>query len=210
MSKRLLGLALAVAALAAQAGSLRFDDVFDASGAASPLHYRALYRAGGSEHGLEMWRDATRLKRVTDGAVETHVERTGADFTMTVLDLRRHVATRIDRDSLYRLGNFTDWFDLAHALRHPRGEYRLSASAAPAPAPATVAACRWYELAQQGAATQMCWSADAQLPLLIVDAGGQVVWRVTELQPGPVRASVFAVHDEGFVRNDAREDLERD
>lgn len=197
---------------AGAAQALRFDQVF--ADAPVSLHYSAQYQARGASHRLEAWVDrGTRLKRVTDGAVETYAERADArepEYRMTVLDLQRHIVTRIDRTNLMRIGNFTDWFELAHALRVPRGDYRLERAAAPASASRPVAACDWYRVTQDGHASTICWSRPAALPLSIVTGDGHEVWRVTALQRGPVADPVFAIHDEGFVRNDANEDIEHD
>ncbi|MGZ5784555.1 MAG: hypothetical protein ACXWJM_01445 [Ramlibacter sp.] len=191
---------------------LQFGQVF-AAREQGPVHYRATFVSRGAEHGVEVWRDgATRLKRVTDAQVETFALREPgqAEFEMTVLDLRRKIETKIDRSNLYRIGNFTDWFDLAHALRHPAGTYALRQAAPPKGAPQAVEACRWYELEQQENSSLICWSARHELPLLIVSRPGEVVWRVTQLDRRSIPADVFTPRDEGFVRNDANQDIERD
>ena len=199
------------ASWAAPATPMLFDQAFRA-GERGALHFEATYLARGREHHLESWRDgATRLKRVTDGDVETYVaHRPGdAEFSMTLLDKRRKLSTRIDRSNLYRIGSFTDWFDLAHGLRHPKGDYSLSRAAAPAGAPAAAHPCTWYALTQNGHASQVCWSAQHSLPMLVV-AGDQVVWRVTKLDAHRIAPGTFLVDDRGYVRNDANLDIERD
>ena len=210
------GVVLAAAATAgvhAAEQGLRFEQVFRQDDGAAPLHYQARYLAGGGEHALEVWVDGgSRLKRVTDGALTIHATRTPGDddFRMTVLDERRRISTRVDRGSLYRIGKFTEWFELAQALRHPRGDYRLERTAAPDGVPAGVQPCEWYELTQSGQASRICWSAQARLPMLIVSQDGRVQWRVTQVDRKPVSPQQFEVRDEGFVRNDASEDMERD
>jgi hypothetical protein len=178
------------------------------------LHYTALCQARDGGHRMEAWVDqGMRVKRVSDGKLETHAQRADAhepEYAMTVLDHERRIATRITRTNLFQLGNFTDWFELAHALRVPRGEYELARTTAPAGVPQAIASCDWYRLAQDGHAVTLCWSEAAALPLVILAESGREVWRVTQLERGPVPASVFEVHDEGFVRNDANSDLERD
>lgn len=200
-------------ALAAQAQDLRFEQVFLQDDGAAPLHYRARYVAGGSEHEVEAWiAGGMRLKRVTDGALEVHAQRTrGEDeYRLTVLDLQRRIATRIDRASLYRVGHFAEWFELAQVLRHPRGAYTLARTTAPADPGSSAGACDWYTLAQAGQASRICWSAAHRLPLLIVSEQGQVQWRITHVDREPVAPQQFAVHDEGFVRNVASDDIETD
>jgi hypothetical protein len=191
---------------------LRFEQVFGDHGEPPALHYRARYGQPGASHRLEVWRDGERrLVRRTDDAIETHVARRPGDpgFQMVVLDLRRKIETRIARDDLYRIGNFTDWFDLAHGLRHPKAAYRLTASAAPRGA-RPIEACRWYTLVQGGNSTALCWSAGARLPLLMFDNAGQVVWQVTAIERKAAPAAVFEVRDFGFVRNDVDHDISND
>jgi hypothetical protein len=189
-----------------------FDAVFHDVPAS--FHYRAEYEARGARHTVEAWVDqGVRLKRVTDGQVEAYAVRASAsepEYRMTVLDLQRRIATRIDRTNLFRIGNFTDWFELAHALRHPRGGYALAPAEAPAGAGRPVAACEWYRLEQDGHASTVCWNHEAGLPLSVVAENGREAWRVTSLQLGPVPAQEFVVRDAGFVRNDANGDIERD
>src|SRR5213082_3426069 len=97
---------LAACAAGAGAKELRFEDAFAAPRPAS-LHYEARFVAqGGGEHKLEAWREGeTRIKRRTDDAVETYaVRRAGdAEYAMTVLDLRRNLATKIARTNLFRI-----------------------------------------------------------------------------------------------------------
>lgn len=213
MKARIVFAGVLLAALAAHAQDLRFEQVFLEDDGAAPLHYQARYVSGGTEHTVEAWlAGGTQLKRVTDAALEIHATRTKADhdYRMTVLDLQRRIATRVDRSSLYRVGHFAEWFELAQVLRHPRGEYRLVHTTAPAEVPAAVQPCDWYTLAQEGHATRICWSAASRLPMLIVSEQGQVQWRITHVDRDPIAQQQFAVQDEGFVRNDASADLERD
>lgn len=206
-------LALACAAHAGPPQPLRFEEVFSQDDGTAPLHYRASYAAGDAQHQLEVWVDrGTRLKRITDAALEVHAERARGDddFRMTVLDLRRGIATRVDRTSLYRMGNFTDWFELAQGLRHPRGAYRLEAITAPSTAPEAAEACNWYALTQEGGATQVCWSAASRLPMLVLSAEGRTLFRVTQVDRDPIAAQEFELHDQGFVHNDATRDVQDD
>lgn len=204
---------LAVGAAGAQAAPLRFDEAFAVANSPS-VHYEARFAGqDGRERKIEAWREGdTRLKRRTDDAVEIHaVRRAGdAEYAMTVIDLRRKLLTRIDRTNLFRIGNFTDWFDIAHALKHPKGDYTLAAALAPPGAGRQVGACSWYDLEQQGRASHICWSGKAQLPLAIVDAQGRTVWHVTKLEAGRIAPGTFKIDTREFVVNDANEDIERD
>ncbi len=178
------------------------------------MHYRANYVAAGAQHQVEVWLDrGTHLKRVTDAALELHAQRAAGedDFQLTVLDLQRGIATRVDRNSLYRMGNSTEWFELAQGLRHPRAGYQLQRISAPAAdAPRAVQACNWYALTQDGRTSRICWSAASRLPMLILSPRGETVWRLTQLDRDPIAAQQFEVHDRGFVQNDATRDLEQD
>ncbi|BDG07040.1 hypothetical protein [Anaeromyxobacter paludicola] len=209
----LLGLAAVLAAASpapAGAAGLTFERAF--GGVESPLHCRVAYASGGSPHRLELWRDGDRrVRRRTDDVLETYATRRAGspEYSLSVLDLRRRIHSRVDRTSLYRIGSFTEWFELGHGLRHPTGPYRLTRAAATGTA-RPLEACDWYELAQGARRSRICWSPRHRLPLLIEDGRGAVVWRVTSLDREPPAASVFEVHDEGFVRNDAAADISGD
>ena len=213
VSKATVIAALAACAAGAQAASLRFDDAFAVRSSVS-VHYEARFTAqDGREQKMESWRDGdTRVRRRTNDAIEVHAVRKPGEpeYAMTVLDLKRKLLTRIDRTNLFRIGNFTDWFDLAHALKHPRGDYSLAAAAAPQGAGQPMGACSWFDLEQQGRISHICWSAKAQLPLAIVNAQGRTVWRVTKLEPGRIAPETFRFDARQFIVNNANEDIERD
>lgn len=202
-----------VGAVAAAAPLPRFDAVFATAGESSTIHYQATYLAGAVPHTLEVWRDHDRrVKRVTDGTIMTVATHTPGDpeFSMTVVDPVKRVITTIDRTNLYRLGNFTDWFDLTHGLRHPRGGYGLAAGSALSGTPAASGRCAWYDLTAGAATTHICWSAAERLPLVIVAGDGRVVWRIVKIDHAPLAADVFRIADRGFVHVDTNRDLDRD
>ena len=177
------------------------------------LHYQAVFTSKGAQHQLEVWRDGERrVKRRTDDAVETYAFHKPGDpeFNMSILDMKKRINTRIDRTNLYRIGNFTDWFDLAHGLKHPTGAYRVSRVQAPDGAPKAIKACQWYDLTQDTRTTHICWSAQSRIPLVIQAQGGEVVWKVTSLDQKHIPAHTFDIHDEGFIHNDANQDIEND
>ena len=218
-SQRGLGLRFATLCVAAAvslsvpAKQPSFDQIFSDRGEPSTLHYQAVFTSNGGEHHVEVWRDGEqRLKRRTDEAIETYVFRKpgDSDFRLSILDMKQRIHTRIDRTNLYRIGNFTDWFDLAHGLKHPMGVYRVVETQAQLGSPRAVKTCRWYELIQDEHTTEICWSAQSRLPMLIRTQDGKVVWRVTSLDQKPISAKTFDIHDEGFIRNDANQDIERD
>lgn len=216
-SKAALVLALAASAAGAGAGAgageLKFDEAF-ATKRTPSIHYEASFRTrGGAGQKLEAWRDGgTRVRRRTNDAVETIAVRQpgDAEYELTVLDLQRKLLTRIDRTNLYRIGNFTDWFDLAHALKHPKSQYTLVKAAAPGGAQRPIAPCTWYDLGQQGRTSHVCWSTRSQLPLAIVDDAGTTVWRVTRLAAGRIAPGTFRVDTRDYVVNDANRDIEHD
>ena len=185
-----------------------------ADGEPARLHYRVSFVSGGGVHRMEVWRDGDRrVKRVTDGALATYASHRPGDagYDMTVLDLRRRISTRVSRDNLYRIGQFTDWFDLGHGLRHPKSEYRLAAAArAPTGLPRPVGPCAWYDLTQGARVTRICWSARVGVPMLIASADGRPVWRVGALDHDPFPPRLFVPDERGFVRDDADRDIERD
>lgn len=204
---------MAAGAQAADAASLKFDEAFAVRRAAS-VHYQARFVAGdGSEQDLEAWRDgAKRVKRITNGALVSVARHQpgDAEYDLTVIDVHRKLLTRIGRTNLARIGNFTEWFGLAHGLQHPRGDYHLAAADAPARAPVVPGRCGWFDLEHRGRTSHICWSAQAQLPLAIVDGTGRTVWRVAKLEIGRVSEGVFNVDTRDLVVNDANADMERD
>lgn len=190
-----------------------FDKVFATAGEPRQLRFTVLYRNADGIHRLAVWRDGQRrLKRVTDGQVTTlvHRSRYGPDFSMQVLDPRRHTSTHVDRNSLYRVGQFTEWFDLAHGLRHPVNAYRLTARTALSPMPRVPASCRWYDLVAQGRATSICWDAADKVPLLIATGPSRPIWRVLSIDRGPIAPDTFAPNDRGYIHDDATRDISND
>lgn len=211
-SARAAGATAVALALAAAAPALRFESVFAAAGEPPLLHYHAAYLAGGTTHFVEVWRDGDkRLKRVTDGRITMIATHKPGDpeFRLTVIDPVKRVITTIDRTNLYRLGNFTDWFDLGHGLRHPKSSYGLVAGAPPRSSAAPISACRWFDLSAATRTTHVCWSRNIKLPLVIVSADGILVWRITAVER-VVPADTFRIADHGFVRVDANRDLDHD
>ncbi|MBK4738188.1 hypothetical protein [Noviherbaspirillum pedocola] len=205
--------AAAAFSLQSEASELTFEQVFHQRGEPAALHYQAVYSSGGAEHRMEVWRDADRrVKRRTDDRVETYASHQpgDAEFDMSILDLKKRIHTKVSRTNLYRIGNFTDWFDLGHALRHPKGGYTLSAAMAPKDATKPLQSCSWYELKQDGRSSRICWSAQQHVPMLIAAQDGRVVWRITEIDRKPIPAKTFDIHDAGFVYNDANGDIEPD
>lgn len=209
MVAALLGLSAPVEASASD----RFEQVFSTAHEPPQLHYRVQFVANGGPHVLEVWREGDRrLKRATDRAVVTHALHKPGDpgYVMVVLDLRRRISTHIDRTNLYRIGNFTDWFDLGHGLRHPQGKYNVLSASAPKGIPEPLRPCQWFALTQGMQTTKICWDRIDALPMLIVGADGRAAWRVTALDTRPIMPAVFHVADKGFIHNDASRDISGD
>ncbi|MEM5433410.1 hypothetical protein [Cupriavidus oxalaticus] len=121
-----------------EAGQLAptFDAAFGARAEPAALFYRATFQSKDGMHTLQVWRDdQTRLRRKTDRAIDTYVARIAAnslEYQMTVVDYSKRITTRINCINLVRLGHISDWFYLAHGLRHPIGRYELALTRAPA------------------------------------------------------------------------------
>lgn len=208
----ILGMATA-ACLDCHAKEVSFDQAFNTKGEPIAMHFHAVFIANGVEHRLEVWRDGDRrIKRNTDDVIETYASRKPgeAEFEMTILDKKRRINTVIERANLYRIGNFTDWFDLGHGLRHPKGQYQITMATASESAPKPIQACKWFVLTQDNRDTKICWNAQNRLPLLIQTHDGHIVWRIESLDTSSVPAKTFEVRDEGYIRHDANEDIERD
>ena len=206
-------LIIGLSASVANAAELDFDKTFSTKGEAAQLSYSATYSVQGSEHQVEIWRDRDlRLKRRTDGRLETYIFKPARqdEWRMVVLDLPRKIRTDIDRSNLYRIGHFTDWFSMSHALARPTGSYLLSELKSAPNGEKPLAECRWYALNRAGSVSHICWSSDLRLPLLITDGGGIVQWRVTAASKQGVPASAFKINDAGFVKNDANADIHTD
>lgn len=210
-----LAATLAAAALAgpAEAKSLRFQDVFSAYGEPASLHYRVAFRSGGAVHRMDVWRDGDRrLRRDTDRAITSFAFHPPGDsgYTLSILDRQKRIHTSIGRTNLYRIGAFTDWFDLAHGLRHPRGDYVLAKSARPFSGAAAIRPCTWYDLTEGARTTRICWDMADRIPLLIAAADGQPLWRVEAIDRKPIPGSRFVIDDKGYIRTDADEDIASD
>lgn len=195
------------------ANNNKFEQVFTTKDEPKSLYYQATFTNQKGEHHLETWRQGQRfLKKRTDDEIETYVSHVEGDieFKMSVLDLKKKIHTRIDRTNLARIGNLTDWSDLTRVIKNPRGEYQLSAAKAPIKAPKALEACTWYDLTSEGKTSHICWSSKQHVPLLIVDNQNKVVWQITKISQAAIPNTVFTIHDEGFIKNDANQDIEND
>lgn len=206
-------IATTVFAASSQAAGLDFDKTFNDKGESRQLHYQATYSLDGKTHQVDIWRDRNQqLKRRTDDAVETFIFKPAkqTEWSMIVLDLKRKIRTDIDRTNLYRIGHFTDWFSLSHSLSRPTAQYQLSTTTTPVLEEKPISACTWYSLSRNNQESKICWSKNLHLPLVIADHNNQVQWRVTNANTKNIAASAFQIQDQGFVRNNANEDIQAD
>ncbi|MDB4964610.1 MAG: hypothetical protein JWN44_299 [Myxococcales bacterium] len=100
------------------------------------------------------------------------------------------------RGSLYRIGSFPQWNQLATLLTRPAGDVRVAALAVPEEHTAA-GTCRWYEATADAThAERICWSRTLKLPLVVARrAGGSWVdWvRVEAAQRDRISAATFHV-----------------
>ncbi len=201
---------ISAAAARVDAG-LRFDRAFATDAAPPHFHARLAYRAPDGVHHVELWRDGTsRVRRDTDERLVTIATRRrahDADFRLDLFDRHRRLHTIVDRTSLYQVGRFSDWDDLAFGIRRPAGRYRLTALSNRATA---LAPCRWFALEREGRQTQICWSREQAFPMLIRDGAGQQIWRVTAFDHAPPAPALFRPDDKGYVVNNAIRDITGD
>ena len=205
--------ALALLAAPAQARPLTFETAFPVAAAPRISHATIVYRGADGQHRLEMWRDGDiRLRRDTDGRLSTIAVHRAGDpaYRLDLFDHVRHIHSVVDRDSLYRVGRFTDWQDLAHGLRRPVGRYGVrEVSGGNLPA-VSAARCRWCARATSAHRTLICWSAAEALPMLILGSDRRPVWRVTALDHRPAPAGLFRPSAPGYVLNNARAEISGD
>jgi len=209
----LFALALANAACAiATPATLEFEKVFSAAKEPATLHYQAVYEDSRGRHELEVWREGQhRLRRRTDHALDVLAVRDAdGEMRLTVLDHNRRIRTDISRSSLYRIGQFTDWFGLAHGVRKPAATYVLTRLAHASGSEAPAMPCRWYALESGDQKSSICWSNSYGLPIAINDAGGHARWKILAVESGALFPSQFQVGDAGYIRVNADEDIQAD
>ena len=76
--------------------------------------------------------------------------------------------------------------------------------------PRALERCDWFDLTQGQQTSHICWSSRSKLPLLVSAADGQLVWQITQLERKPISPKTFEIRHEGYIRNDANQDLESD
>lgn len=211
-SKGVLMLAVAGFSAAATAPSLPFEQAFDTKAAPRAFHARVSYRGPDGTHRMELWRDGeARLRRDTDGRLTTIATHRAGDpaYRLDLYDHVRRIHSVLDRESLYRVGRFTDWRDLAYGVRHPATGYAITPVKVRVVTP-PIGKCDWYALESQGRRSLICWSRTDAFPLLIRDAQGRETWRVTARDNRPIDAGLFRPDARGYVLNKAAEEISGD
>lgn len=207
MRRAWLALPLLAGAGLAAAGPTWAQAFGDSGG---PLHLSASYLdAQGRSQPLEFWRDAGgQVVRRSGGRSELRL--TPAPDGEDAYELRdpaRRVAYSVHQSNLYRLGLFTDRWSVQHLLDRPRAGFTLTALYRAQVTPA--GRCAWWRLTPQGgAASELCWSAELGVPLLI-QVGGRPVWTVQRAETRGVKLSGAAL-PAGWTERNADEDLKPD
>jgi hypothetical protein len=201
-------IAAARAETPAAAEGAGFDTVFSANGEPAWLHYRADYSDMHGAHRIEVWRDhEARIRRVTDERIDMLASRVDDEVRFVVTDRERRVRTVVDRSKLMRVGLFLDWFAQGHALARPLGGYSLIRVGDGEPADGRTCV-RWRLAPAAGtAASDICWSDELKLPLLIRDGSGRVQWRVTAIDTASIADEVFATPADGAADIDMNAEL---
>ncbi len=168
--------------LSAREASLSWESAFPVTAAKGEVYLDAHFvGSDGASHRLQLWRKGTEfLHRKTDEALDLYLEHLDGkdDYTYRLLDHRRRLLIGVNRNHLYRIGVFSDWFGLAHVLDRPKTQYSVRA-AAPLP-DEEQRACTWRLLIRQGeessSQSRVCWSAQWGLPLVIRTPGPKGMW----------------------------------
>ncbi len=188
-----------------------FEVAFSTAGEPPWLHYSAEYLDGHGWHRLEVWRDhEQRLRRTTDGMLDVFAQRSeDGDLRYTVRDRKRQIRTTVDRTNLMRVGTFLDWFSQAHGLMLPASGYALERAGHEQ---VVGRACVLWRLAAvpEKPGVSVCWDQALKLPLVILNAGGDPIWRVTAFDTAEVAEGVFAPEGDGEVTIDMNADLSPD
>ena len=203
-------------AVRAQDAASDWKTAFPTAAAPSHVHFRAVYRDSFDRaHELEMWRQADlRLRRRTDDSLDLYVEKSASgEYEYRLVDHHRNILIRADRTALYRIGVFSDWIGLAHVLKVPRGEYRITPSVRQSQA-SLRGQCVWRRLEltlPSPAATEICWSPRWGLPLEIgIDGkdGFRSHFSVEEVGTFSNGPEIFAIARDGLIEIDAGPDAE--
>jgi hypothetical protein len=190
-----------------------FDLVFSAKGEPRWMHFHANYVGKTGSHRLELWRDNQKeVRRRTDDNTDAYVTHSGLseDWSMVILDHRKKMSAKLDRQTLMKMGTFTDWFDLSHGLIRPFGPHQVKSIEAPSDlAEKPIEACKWAQLSQKGAGTvRVCWSQKYHLPLMMTSEDkNQVVWKITDIETKAISKMVFKADLGGYNQHDTVKDL---
>ena len=195
----------------APAGTGDFEQVFNAEGEPSWIHYGADYIDRHGTHHLEVWRDHDmRILRKTDDRIEVNALRLGDDIRFAISDMVRHTVTTVDRLNLVRVGLFVDWFSQGHAVVRPTGTYKLS----PLGTSEQILgrSCSMWRLTSlaSNSKSDICWDDALKLPLSIRGTDDRIVWRLTAVDDTPFPDSVFSSSASDLAPTDMNADFSGD
>ncbi len=173
----------------AEMAALDWEAAFPVESAAADVYLDAHFvGSDGASHRLQLWRHGTQyLRRRTDETLDLYLHRTGEkdDYSYRLIDHRRRVSMDVNRNQLYRIGVFSDWFGLAHILDRPKSAFVVRAAApSPKEKPANrlkdKTGCVWRLLVRGGEEAhdqvRICWSAAWGVPMSIRVRGANGEW----------------------------------
>ena len=211
MNTHLIALVLLVlSASDSAARSLSWEEAFNTSVAPDNVYFEAIYQENGLPHRIKVWRQGEiQVRRETDGQIDLYALRQpDGEVQYRIFDLSQRRSIRITRNNLYRIGVFRDWLSLGHVLSKPWGEYAIYEQGGRR-ALSKGGSCLWYELYNpQG--TQICWSKEWGLPLLIKDSGenGAANFEILAVRKFSPNAEPIHVPDNDFITIDANLEID--
>jgi hypothetical protein len=190
-----------------------WERAFPATRVTRSLHMRATYRdAAAAEHSLELWRDGNaRIRRDTDARMTVIVQRDATDeLDFRVFDRSAHVALRVTRSNLARIGQFSSWENLSRVIGRPETPFQLEPAATVRLA--QVGTCRTWILKRDGLPEhEICWSTRWSVPLRIrerVGSGNSVETFSVLTIDAVAAASAFEFSAAEYVPVDANEEID--
>lgn len=196
--------------------SLQWDRAFPSRAAPKNVHFIALYQdPSGRSHTQEVWRHGDlHLHRRTDNRLDLYVDKEkSGNYRYRLLDHKRRIAVSVSRESLYRIGVFSDWAGLAHVLARPKGKFSITRVRAK-PEKTSLGECSWYQLTTskpQPGKSRICWSTQWGIPLFIQTLNMQQHWQpqfsVSTVRTFQPASNIFMADTTGFIAVDADADL---
>jgi hypothetical protein len=199
--------------------AMSWEEAFPVESAKSDVYFDAHFvGSDGGNHRLQLWRQGTEfLHRRTDETLDLYLRKLDneGDFTYRLFDHRRRMLISVNRNHLYRIGIFSDWFGLAHVLDRPKSRFSVRA-VAPLPEERNHDCCWRLLVREVGTASdrsRVCWSAKWGGPLVIRTLGPKGKWierftmdRVYDNEP-PNDGFIVPPMPDGYVYFDARKEI---